>query len=77
MMRGKTGVVVAVALILVTGAFAATKAAKGNHKPSVTFTTLYNFTGGTTDGSYVFGQPIVDNKGNVFGTAEGGGADGY
>jgi len=76
-MRGKTGVVVAIALILVTGAFAATAAAKGNHKPSVSFTTLYNFTGGTTDGSYVFGQPVVDNKGNVFGTAEGGGANSY
>ena len=76
-MRGKTGVVVAVALILVTGAFAAAAAAKGNHKPSVTFTTLYNFTGGSSDGGFVFGQPIVDNKGNIFGTAESGGANGY
>jgi uncharacterized repeat protein (TIGR03803 family) len=76
-MRGKTGVVVAVALILVTGAFAATAAAKGNHKPSVNFTTLYNFSDGSSDGGFPFGQPVLDNKGHIFGTAEGGGASGY
>ena len=74
-MRGKTAVVVAVALILATGAFAGT-AAKGKHKSS-TFTTLYNFTDGSSDGGFPFGQPFVDKKGNLYGTAEGGGADGY
>jgi uncharacterized repeat protein (TIGR03803 family) len=72
-MRGKTGVVVAVVLILATGAFAASK----TKKPSVTFTTLYNFTDSSTDGGYIFGTPVIDAKGNIFGTAEEGGANGY
>jgi uncharacterized repeat protein (TIGR03803 family) len=76
-MRDKTAVVVAVALILVTGAFAGTAALRGNHKPSVSFTTLYNFTDGSSDGGFVFGQPVIDPSGNIYGTAEGGGADGY
>jgi uncharacterized repeat protein (TIGR03803 family) len=72
-MRGKTVGVLAVALILVTGAFTATKALKINHKP-VTFTTLYNFTDGSNDGGGPFGQPVVDRDGNIFGTASAGGA---
>ncbi len=75
-MRGKTAVVVAIALILATCAFAGTAASK-TKKPSVTFTTLYNFTDSSTDGGYIFGTPVIDAKGNIFGTAEGGGASGY
>jgi uncharacterized repeat protein (TIGR03803 family) len=76
-MRGKTAVVVAVALILATGAFAGTAASKGTHKPSVSFSTLYNFSDGSSDGGFVFGAPVIDKSGNIWGTAESGGADGY
>jgi uncharacterized repeat protein (TIGR03803 family) len=70
-MRDKTGMVVAVTLILVTSAFAATAAAKGNHMPSVTFTIIHKFN--YTDGSAPTGRVIVDQQGNVFGTTNGGG----
>src|ERR1700680_4961438 len=72
-MRGKTGVLVAVILILATGAFAASK----TKNPSVAFTTLYNVTDSSTDGGYIFGTPVIDANGNIFGTAESGGASGY
>lgn len=42
---------------------------------SGTFSSLYSFTNGS-DGSYPFGGVIVDKKGNLFGTAEEGGANG-
>jgi len=33
-------------------------------------TVLYSFAGGTTDGCYPLGIPIMDTKGNLYGTAE-------
>jgi uncharacterized repeat protein (TIGR03803 family) len=72
-MRGKQWGAAAVALILVTGGFAAT-ASKGKNKPTISFATLYNFTDSRTDGGYIFGQPVVDASGNIYGTAEVGGA---
>lgn len=77
-MRGKTGAVVAVALILVTGAFAATTASKGKakHKPSVTLTTLYNFTG-SSDGGYPIERVLNLKSGNLFGVTGSGGANFY
>jgi len=41
-----------------------------------TFTTLYNFTGGS-DGGYPFAGVIQDNAGNVYGTTYYGGANDY
>ncbi len=75
-MRGKAGIVLAVTLILATHAFAAGTASKTKYKPSVIFTTLYNFTNSSSDGGYAYGQPI-EKKGNLIGTACKGGADGY
>jgi uncharacterized repeat protein (TIGR03803 family) len=40
------------------------------------FKVLYNFTGGS-DGEGPIGQPVVDNHGNIFGTAEQGGSSHY
>jgi uncharacterized repeat protein (TIGR03803 family) len=34
------------------------------------FTLLYSFTGGTADGCYSSGTPLMDAKGNLYGTAE-------
>ncbi len=42
---------------------------------SWTFTNLYNFTGGN-DGGGPFGGVIVDAQGNIYGTCQGGGANG-
>jgi len=44
-----------------------------NSDGSWTYTTLHNFTGGL-DGSRPWGSLLVDNSGDVFGTAEFGGA---
>lgn len=41
-----------------------------------TFTLLYSFTGGTTDGCYPSGTPLMDTKGNLYGTAEQCGSSG-
>src|ERR1700733_124511 len=76
-MRGKTGIVLAITLILAAGAFAAGTASKTKHKPNVAFTTLYNFTNSSSDGGYPFGQPVIGKNGNIIGTACKGGADGY
>ncbi len=38
-----------------------------------TFAVLYNFTGGSNDGAYPYGQPVTDKNGNLFGTTGGGG----
>ncbi len=74
-MRGKTGAVVAVFLILATGAFAATGVSKkAARKAGATLTTLYNFTGGS-DGGYPFMRVIVDKKGDLFGATGSGGAN--
>jgi uncharacterized repeat protein (TIGR03803 family) len=42
-----------------------------------TFTVLYSFTGGTTDGCYPFGTPAMDADGNVYGTTEQCGSSGF
>jgi uncharacterized repeat protein (TIGR03803 family) len=41
-----------------------------------TETVLYTFTGGS-DGGYPYGGLVVDKKGNLYGTANSGGVDGY
>jgi uncharacterized repeat protein (TIGR03803 family) len=41
-----------------------------------TYTLLYTFTGGT-DGLYVFSNLVIDKSGNLYGTANTGGASGY
>jgi uncharacterized repeat protein (TIGR03803 family) len=75
-MRGKIGVVVAVALILVTGAVAATVSKKAARKPTVTLTTLYNFTDGS-DGGFPYERVIPDKNGDLFGTTCCGGSSSY
>src|SRR5215469_797220 len=42
-----------------------------------TESTLYNFTGGSDGGEPLYGGVIVDKNGNVYGTAQIGGADNY
>jgi uncharacterized repeat protein (TIGR03803 family) len=37
--------------------------------PSGTLTVLYSFAGGSTDGCYPFGTPVMDTAGNLYGTA--------
>lgn len=39
------------------------------------FTTLYSFTNGS-DGAYPFGTLVIDSSGNLYGTTNGGGANG-
>ena len=41
-----------------------------------TFTTLYNFTGGT-DGGFLYGTVDIDKDGNVYGSTVDGGANGF
>jgi uncharacterized repeat protein (TIGR03803 family) len=41
-----------------------------------TFTTLYHFTGGD-DGGFLYGGLAIDKDGNLYGSADGGGTDGY
>jgi len=73
-MRGKFGVVVALALILVTSGFAAT-AKRPVRKPTGTLTTLYNFTCVDGDGCNPFGKLTADSKGNLWGMTNSGGAN--
>jgi uncharacterized repeat protein (TIGR03803 family) len=40
------------------------------------FSTLYNFTGGATDGGFIYGGVTVDKAGNVYGNTAEGGANG-
>lgn len=45
-----------------------------------TFTDLYNFAGGSSDGKYPWGRLVRDAEGNLYGTTElggGTGCDGY
>jgi uncharacterized repeat protein (TIGR03803 family) len=44
--------------------------------PNGDLTVLHNFTGGTTDGCYVQGTPIMDKNGNLYGTTESCGVSG-
>jgi uncharacterized repeat protein (TIGR03803 family) len=39
-------------------------------------TTLYSFTGGSTDGAYPYGGLTIDAKGNLYGVTYGGGSSG-
>ncbi len=41
-----------------------------------TFTVLHDFSGGSGDGAYPFGTPILDKQGNLYGTTENGGTYG-
>ena len=41
-----------------------------------TFTTLYHFTGGD-DGGFLYGGLAIDKDGNLYGSADDGGTDGY
>src|ERR1700690_51531 len=41
--------------------------------PNGTETVLHTFAGGTTDGEFPFSRLVLDEQGNMFGTAEGGG----
>ena len=42
-----------------------------------TLTVLHSFAGGKADGCYAYGTPAMDKTGNLYGTAEGCGVDGY
>lgn len=41
-----------------------------------TFTSLYSFTGGTSDGGFPYGGLAIDSQGNLYGSADDGGANG-
>ena len=66
--RHLTAASAALTLAVVLGLGVATQSAQAQ-----TFKVLYNFTGGS-DGGRPIGQPVIDDNGNIFGTATLGGS---
>jgi uncharacterized repeat protein (TIGR03803 family) len=70
MQRKNFGLVMLV-LLLTGSAFHAKAATKHNRNAGVTFTILHKFN--YKDGAFPEGRPLIDQSGNVFGVANGGG----